>query len=198
MTPHIAVIDPASRVPELDSFNRLQMITDCKLSYHLPALFGMESLEMCQAPFDGILILGSGASVYDNLPWQEPFHAWVKLQLDCKTPTVGLCYGHQLLAHLVGGKIGFYREDQAKLVGSRKIILHSKNDFWDDLTSGDFIVSHRELVKELPSDCEVIATSPEVAIDGFRHKEFPIWGMQSHPEAGPGFVKNQKLFCVSF
>ena len=30
-------------------------------------------------------------------------------------------------------------------------------------------------------------------MDGFRHKSLPIWGMQSHPEAGPGFIRNQSL-----
>ena len=41
--PHIAIIDPGSRVAELDAFNRLQDLTHGKLSYHLPCIFGMET-----------------------------------------------------------------------------------------------------------------------------------------------------------
>ena len=78
-------------------------------------------------------------------------------------------------------------------MGLRKITLLDKNDFWQGQKEGHFVVSHREHITKLPSDCEIMATSPECEVDGFRHLKKPIWGMQSHPEAGPGFVDNQSL-----
>lgn len=193
MTAHVAIVDPASRVAEIDSFNRLQGLSSLELSYHLPALYDMDSLAQLRSPIDAIIILGSGASVYDNLPWQAPLESWASDAIEKGTPILGLCYGHQLLAHILGAKIGFYSEDQEKLVGLRKISLLDKNDFWGTQKDGQFVVSHRELVTELPSDCEVMATSDEVKVDGFRHCTKPVWGMQCHPEAGPGFVNNQDL-----
>ena len=62
--PHIAIIDPGSRVAELDAFNRLQDLTHGKLSYHLPCIFGMETLALIESELDGVIIFGSGASVY--------------------------------------------------------------------------------------------------------------------------------------
>ena len=51
MEPGIAVIDPGSRVAELDTFNVMSSLSPLPLSYHLPALFGMDSLDMLEPVF---------------------------------------------------------------------------------------------------------------------------------------------------
>ncbi|SMF79044.1 type 1 glutamine amidotransferase [Pseudobacteriovorax antillogorgiicola] len=190
---HIAIIDPASRVAEIDSFNRLQDLTNAKLTYHLPCLYGLDSLNQLRAHPDALVVLGSGASVHDDLAWQKTFHPWLLQKLNEGVPTLGLCYGHQLLAHLLGGSIGFVSPDQKKLVGMRKIIIKSTIEFSRDQKEGLFIVSHREHVTSLGPQCEIFAWSDDCPVDGFFHTQKPIWGMQSHPEAGPGFVMNQSL-----
>ena len=43
---HIAIIDPGTRVPELDCFNQLTRRSPVPLTYHLPALFGVDSLHL--------------------------------------------------------------------------------------------------------------------------------------------------------
>jgi len=190
---HIAVIDPGCRLPELDAFNRLSHLSSSCLSYHLPAMFGMESLLDMPSKPSGLIILGSGASVYDDLPWQNSLNQWLQGMLCADVPTLGLCYGHQLLAHMHGGKVGLVNADKSKLVGSRRVTM-TCNGFWGEQGQQfQWIVSHRECVTSLPTDFEIIATSNEVACDGFRHRHRPIWGIQAHPEAGPGFVRNQEL-----
>lgn len=190
---HIAIVDPSNRVPELDSFNRLASLSSAYCSYHLPAMVGMDSLYDLSSPADGIVILGSGASVYDNLGWQNDLNQWIETMLGADIPILGICYGHQLLAHLFGGKVTFVREDQAKLLGLRRVTM-TKSGFWGQAKQQfKWVVSHRECVSELPSDFEIIASSDEVACDGFQHKTRPIWGIQAHPDAGPGFVRNQNI-----
>lgn len=193
MATHIAVVDPASRVPELDAFNRLQCQHEVTLSYHLPCLVGMESLQQLPLPIDAVIILGSGASVYDQLPWQNKLTQWLHTHLEQGTPTLGLCYGHQLLAHMLGGRVDFYQSTKEKLVGIRDIHFNPTKRFWQGIDKGRFIISHREHVVELPPECEIMAYSSTIAIDGFAHRTKPIFGMQSHPEAGPGFIENQSL-----
>ena len=192
--PHIAVIDPAVRVPELDNFNRLVLDhAPFAFSLHLPALFGMGSLESLPRPPDALIIFGSGASVYDQLPWQELFNAYLRDQIQRKIPMLGICYGHQLLAHLLGGTITYATEDQYKYKGLRSVHF-CQSGFWGKAgEEGAFVVSHREIVKTLPNSCSVFAESATAGIEGFYHESLPLWGIQSHPEAGPEFLKNSEI-----
>lgn len=191
---HLAVIDPAARVPELDNFNRLVLGSpELRLTYHLPALFGMSSLEKLGQKPDALVIFGSGASVHETLPWQEPLNAWLTQQFENGCPSLGICYGHQLMAHLYGGKVEFARPDQEKYKGLRKVTFTSKGFWGTEGDSGTFVVSHREIVRTLPDTFEVVAKSSEVAIEGFKHKHLPLWGIQSHPEAGPEFLEHSEI-----
>lgn len=191
---HLAVIDPGVRVPELDNFNRLVLAApELCLSLHLPALFGMSSLHHLAQKPDALLIFGSGASVYDELPWQAPLNTWL---LDCiqeGMPTLGICYGHQLLAQILGGKVEFAREDRQKYKGLRTIRF-TRRGFWGQSgIEGRLVVSHCEIVARLPADCDIVAESETCAIEAFAHRQLPVWGIQSHPEAGPEFIQNQSL-----
>ncbi len=191
---HIAVIDPAIRVAELDNFNRLVLRSpDFRLSYHLPAQYGMNSLFALASSPDALIVFGSGASVHDNLPWQSDLHSYLKQKAEDKVPILGICYGHQALAHIFGGRVEFATEDQFKYKGLRTV-RYNRSGFWGKAgESGDFIVSHREIVSHLPSSFEIFASSDIAAIEGFSHKSLPIWGVQSHPEAGPEFLKNSEI-----
>ena len=109
----IAVIDPAAGTPELDAFNALAQRSSAlpvAFTYHLPALFGMGSLAQLEAraQLAGVIVFGSAASVHDDAPWQRELNAWLlpRLQSDAGPPVLGLCYGHQVIAHLLGGEVG--------------------------------------------------------------------------------------------
>ncbi len=189
---HIAVIDPGCRVPELDNYNRLGLSNpEVRLSYHLPALFGMSSLKLLIQKIDAMIIFGSSASVYDNLPWQVELHNWIKAEIERGVATLGICYGHQLLAHLFGGSVGFALASQEKYQGLRRIEF-SQPGFWS-ANNGRFIVSHRELITRLPEVFEGCAQSPECSFELIRHRQLPVWGIQSHPEAGPEFIQNAMI-----
>ena len=189
---HVAVIDPAMRIPELDCYNQLSRAAQCWTSYHLPALHGFDSLHyLPQAPLAGVVILGSGASVYDGLPWQEPLNKWVHNEAVRGTPIMGLCYGHQLLAHIFGGTIGLLWEGK-KAKGSRSVTV-TDGLLSPQPTTGPLIVSHREGVIECPAGFDICAVSDEVLVDGIAHKDRPIWGFQPHIEATAGFLSNNEI-----
>ena len=191
--PHLVVIDPAARVPELECFNYINVSSPVLVTYHLPAMHGFQSIER-EGPsyIRGVIIFGSGASVYDNLPWQARLNEIVKDWADKGVPTLGLCYGHQMLAHIYGGKVNFIDpKKEFKHSGLRQTSVVAKGPFEAGL--GPLVVSHREAVTQLPDSMEVLATSPEVEIDGLIHRKLPIYGFQSHPEATPGFLINQEM-----
>ncbi len=189
---HIAVVDPGGRVPELDNYNRLVLRNpEVRLSYHLPALFGMSSLELIEEKPEAMIIFGSSASVNEGLPWQPSFHSWIKKQMDSGLPTLGICYGHQLIAHLYGGTVDFALPSQEKYKGLREINLE-KTGFWQG-NAGRFVVSHREVVTSLSCELEKCGGSSEAEFELIRHRMHPIWGIQSHPEAGPEFIINSAI-----
>ena len=53
------------------------------------------------------LITGSPAMVTDREPWSEDTAAWLREAAAAGLPMFGVCYGHQLLAHALGGKVGY-------------------------------------------------------------------------------------------
>lgn len=188
MRDHVAVIDPGTRTPELDCFNRMSRRSPLPLTYHLPALFGLDSLTRAEAGLRGVVILGSGASVNEDHPWQDALREWLRPRLGA-VPMLGLCYGHQLLAQVLGGRVGFLFEDRHKLKGLRVVPLRA-NPLWGEACAGPLVISHREAVLEVPPDCEVVGSTPDCAVDALAHTRWPIWSFQPHPEATLAFVAN--------
>lgn len=187
---HLAVLDPGTRVPELDCFNRIALHSPLPTTYHLPAQHGVDSLRR-RPDIAGVIILGSGASATASEPWQEELNGWLLEHLE-SVPMLGLCYGHQLLAHLLGGRIGFVRDDETKLKGIRQVPLEA-DALWGEARTVPMVVSHREHVLETPPGCIGLGASEEVPIEAFRHASRPIWGIQAHPEATTAFTTNNTV-----
>lgn len=186
---HVAVIDPGVRVPELDCYNRISRASPLPTTYHLPAMFGLDSLRRVEAGLAAVILLGSGASVHDPLDWVQALRRWMTAQVEAGTPTLGLCFGHQLLADILGGEVGWMTEDHRKSKGLREVTLDADR-LWGPARRGLLLVSHAEIVTRLPADCRGIGRSPEVAIEAFTHETLPVWGLQAHPEATPAFAHN--------
>lgn len=187
----VAVIDPAMRVPELDCFNRMSRRSRAPLTYHLPALYGLASLER-EGEVAGAVILGSGASVNEDHAWQDALRAWLRPRLEAGLPVLGLCYGHQLLADLFGGEVGFVHPDRTKLRGLRPVRL-AANPLWGPACEGPLLETHREMVVRLPDDVEVVGVSDAIAVEALAHRRLPAWGFQAHPEATREFARNNDV-----
>ena len=181
---HIAVIDPAQVTPELDCFNHLALLAPGPLSYHLPTLHGFASLKEREDGIIGIIVFGSRASVLDDAPWQRELSGFLASAWSRGIPTFGICYGHQLIAHILGGTV---ERQPHKHQGMRTVELLD-DPLWGKGCSGQLVVSHQDMVTSCPPSCRIVARSREVAIDGLAHKQLPIWSLQSHPEATPWFL----------
>jgi GMP synthase-like glutamine amidotransferase len=193
--PHVVVIDPALRVAETECFNRMALTAPVPLTYHLPAMYGQGSLAAEAAAPEavlGLVILGSASSVNDRLPWQAPLEAWVKEMVERhRWPTFGICYGHQMLASMYGGKVDFIYQPKRKLSGLREVQLQA-TPVWP-AAKGRIVISHQEMVTEVPPFMKVVASSPEIATDGLAHVSLPIWTLQAHPEATPEFLAHHGI-----
>jgi len=114
-----------------------------------------------------------------------------------KIPIFGVCLGHQAIGYAFGGKIV-----QAKKLmhGKTSMIYHNGKDIFKKIESPFEATRYHSLVidkKNLPKCFEVIAYTKDKdkEIMGVKHKEFPLWGVQFHPEsilttAGKKILKN--------
>jgi GMP synthase-like glutamine amidotransferase len=136
-----------------------------------------------------VVLMGSASSVHEALPWSRQLSAWLQpiLSGEVRRPLLGICYGHQLIAQLAGGKVGWLSSDRSRRRGVERTTLDG-----GDLLPGrhelSVVVSHREEVRQVPEGYRVSASRPSVAIDGLEHRALPIFSFQFHPEAGREFA----------
>lgn len=107
----------------------------------------------------GAVITGSGAMVTDRESWSENTAAWLRGAMDAQLPLFGVCYGHQLMAHALGGKIGWL--PGGREIGTQAIIRNASHDMSLDGVPADFRAhtTHRQAVLEAPRGARVLARS---------------------------------------
>ena len=104
-------------------------------------------------------------------------------QFGPKTPTLGVCLGHQCIGHVYGAKV-----DQAGEIrhGKTSMVSHNGAGVLAGLPNPFEAIRYHSLVvfpETLPDTLEVTARTDNGLIMGLRHKEFPIEGVQFHPES---------------
>jgi GMP synthase-like glutamine amidotransferase len=186
-SPTLYVVDPGTDIPEVECFNSIALNSPLTCSYHLPALFEEASLDdPYQGRCAGVLVLGSSASALDEAPWQKKLEVWLHKKIEQQVPVLGICYGHQLLAHMFGGRLGSVAQ---KHTGARVCTLEADPRLERFRRKGPLVVSHREFVVECPSFFETWGHSDLYEHEAIRGKTAPVWGIQPHPEAVPIFVR---------
>jgi len=100
-----------------------------------------------------------------------------------KIPILGVCLGHQAIGYVYGGRI-----IQAKRLmhGKTSQIYHNKKTIFKGIPSPFEATRYHSLIvekKSLPNSLEIIAWTREGEIMGLKHKKFPLWGVQFHPES---------------
>lgn len=99
------------------------------------------------------------------------------------TPVLGVCLGMQGLAHYYGGKV---INRGVPVHGKTSLIKHDSQGLFRDLPQNLEVMRYHSLIVERSSlsDClEVTATSEDGDIMGLAHKQYPICGVQFHPES---------------
>ncbi|HSM12280.1 MAG TPA: glutamine amidotransferase [Lysobacter sp.] len=133
--------------------------------------------------FAGTIISGSGAMVTDRADWSERTAAWLHDAAHAGMPLFGICYGHQLLAHALGGEVGDH--PQGREMGTVDIQLHphaSDDPLFGPLPSSFAVqATHLQTVLRMPEGASVLARSVHDACHAFRWGD-RAWGVQFHPE----------------
>ena len=135
------------------------------------------------ADISGAVVTGSSAMVTDHEPWSEAAAAWLREAIGAGTPVLGICYGHQLLAHALGGVVGM--NPNGREIGTRRVHLLPAA-LQDQLLTGldgEILVqtTHLQSVLELPPPAIRLAESDLDPNHAFCVGD-QAWGVQFHPE----------------
>jgi anthranilate synthase component 2 len=112
-----------------------------------------------------------------------------------RIPTLGVCLGHQCLGEVFGGRV--VRAPEI-MHGKTSLIYHNGRELFKGLESPFEAIRYHSLIVEragLPDTLDITAQTADGLIMGLRHRRFPIWGVQFHPEsilthAGKDILRN--------
>ena len=140
--------------------------------------------------FSGVVVTGSSAMVTDAAPWSERTALWLHAAVLAGTPVLGICYGHQLLAHAFGGTVQY--NPHGRNIGTVDVTLTADAPN-DPLFSGfekvlHLPVSHRQSVITLPPGARRLATAERDPNHAFAIGNH-AWGLQFHPEFDADIVR---------
>lgn len=131
----------------------------------------------------GTIITGAIDMVTDGHAWIERTADWVRGAVAAQSPVLGVCFGHQLLAHALGGTVGDNpRGSQFGAVDVAVTPQGREDPLFDVLPAQtQMMVFHWQSILTLPADAQVMATSGH---DPFHAARFgaAAWGTQFHPE----------------
>ena len=149
----------------------------------------------------GVVISGSAAYVTDRADWSEATAAWLRQAVAAGLPVLGICYGHQLLAHALGGEVAFNPAGRE----SGTITLQLQDAAADDpLFAGlpaavPAHATHLQTVLTPPPGATVLARSARDNCQAFRIGP-RAWGVQFHPEFATHHMRGylrERAACIA-
>ena len=136
-------------------------------------VYSVVDMEFPESPgaANGWLITGSKWGVYDDVPFIAPLEEFIRSAFALGTPMAGICFGHQIIAQALGGKV-------VKFPGGWQL-GRTTYDFAG--TPQTLNAWHQDQVVEAPEGAEVIASAPGCEIAGLLYGSKALT-VQPHPE----------------
>lgn len=137
----------------------------------------------------GIVVTGSHAMVTEDVPWIRELSRWLQEAVHHRVPTLGICFGHQVLAQCLGGMVT--ERNKGAQIGSVPIVVtpEGREDPLFGSIPPTFAAQlvHWQSAVQLPPNAIVLAHSLMEPHQAFRVGPC-AWGVQFHPEISKAVV----------
>lgn len=129
---------------------------------------------------DIFLITGCNKSAYDDIPWIHKLQDWIQIAFKNRSKLIGICFGHQIIAQALGGKVERAKEGWGVGIRESHVVDAFSADLFGDKTLS-LLYNHHDQVTILPPNAIRVATSDFCINEGFRigHQ---VVTFQGHPE----------------
>jgi len=136
------------------------------------------------AGLSGLIITGSHSMVTDPSAGERTAFRWLERVLATELPVLGMCYGHQMLGHVLGGEVGPLPGGPE--IGVAQVTFAATDDplFASCGASESVAVIHWQSVRRLPAGAQVLAWGEREPHQAVRFQP-RAWGVQFHPEFSP-------------
>jgi len=135
---------------------------------------------------DGWLVTGSKFGAYEDLPWIHTLEVFLRSAYRKDIPIVGICFGHQILAQALGGKV--VKFDGGWSVGRVEYNLEGYKE------AVPLYAWHQDQVITIPQDARVVGSTPFCKYAALAYGDNKAYSIQPHPEFTRGFF--EKLFVA--
>jgi len=151
--------------------------------------FGFETIKLSEgqplpdpATLDATLIMGSAAGVYDtHYSWMNPLRDYIRGAYAAKTPMVGICFGHQIMADALGGDVR--KSEKGWGLGRHVYKVRSRPaPIGGDLSEFAIACSHQDQVIVPPDEADVFLSSAFTPNAGLAYRNGAAISLQPHPE----------------
>jgi len=140
----------------------------------------------------GFVITGSSASVTERADWMLRTEDYLRTAISRGASVLGICFGHQLLAQAMGGRVE--KNPRGREIGTTEIEIVSQDPLLDAAAQPFMAnMTHVDSVVEPPKSAKLIARTPLDPHSGLRFSE-RVWGVQFHPEIDGDVMR--KYICA--
>lgn len=172
--------------PLRDRFGSYHLMVERRFAEHG---FSFETVKLGEgqtlpdpATLEATLIMGSAAGVYDtHYAWMDPLRVFIRAAYAAKTPMLGICFGHQIIADALGGDV---RKSEKGWGLGRHVYGVTKRPamLGGDLPEFAIACSHQDQVIVPPAEAEVFLASDFTPNAGLVYRNGRTMSLQSHPE----------------
>jgi len=130
--------------------------------------------------FDAYIISGSRYSVYDDKPWIKELKHFTQDLYNSKKKVLGVCFGHQMIAEALGGKV--LKGRNGFMIGVHEF-EYLKKELWMEPFQANYnmLMLCQDQVRQLPSNAQVLSKSSDCPVAMFSVGDYFL-GVQGHPE----------------